>query len=173
MTINLNITGAKLAKLFLLAFIFLSFKNKHPFYLSVAELTYNAKSQTLQASVKLFTNDIEDALKKIYKQPVDLINGKDKEAINKLLLDYIQKRFLVKADGKTLTFNLIGFENEEEAVWVYLESKNLAAPKKLEVENTLLFDFLKSQINIVNCDVNGVTKSSKVINPKKSLFFEF
>jgi len=169
----LNIPNIKFVKVLLLAFVFLSFTSKHPFYLSVTDMKYNAKEKSLQTSVKLFTNDLEEALKKIYKQPVDLINVKDKEAINKLLDDYIKKHLSVKVGGKPQKLNFVGFEHEEEAIWIYLEYQNCPLPKKIEIENTLLYDFIKTQINIVNIEVNGLKKSSKVTNPEKSLIFEF
>ncbi len=160
------------ALIFLVPFIFFSFTIKHPFYLSVTDLKYDAKTKTLQTSVKLFTNDLEEALKKIYKRPVDLINGTDKEGINKLLLDYVQKHLSVKIGGKVQKFDFVGFEREEEAVWIYLECKNCPAPKKVEIENTLLYDYIRGQISIVNFEVNGLKKSSKATNPEKKIFFE-
>lgn len=127
----------------------------------------------MQISVKLFTNDAEEALKKIYLKPIDLINGKDKEGIQKILEDYIQKHLMIKPDGKILTFKIIGYEKEEEATWIYLEAKNCPEFNKIEIENTLLYDYLKSQINIVNFDENGIIKSSKVTNPEKNITFLF
>lgn len=173
MYFNKNSSATYLAKFLVIAFLFFSFKAKHPFYLSVSDLKYNAREKTMQAAVKLFTNDLEEALKKIYAKPVDLINGKDKQTINKLLADYIQKHFVLKVDSKAINFDLIGFEREEEAVWVYIEFKNCPPPKKVEIENSLLYDFIPSQINIVNLDVEGIKKSSKVTNPEKKLFFDF
>lgn len=168
-----NIAPTNLTKFLIIAFLFFSFKAKHPFYLSVSDLKYNAKEKTMQVAVKLFTSDLEEALKKIYAKPVDLINGKDKQAINKLLTDYIQKHFVLKVGGKTLKFDFIGFEQEEEAVWVYIEYKNCPKPKKVEIENSLLYDFIQTQINIVNLEVEGIKKSSKVTNPEKKLSFDF
>ena len=162
-----------MAKVLLMALICISFTNKHPFYLSVTEMNYNAKEKSIQTSVKLFTNDLEDALKKIYKQPVDLINGKDKDAINKMLNEYIQKHLTLTMEEKLQKFDFVGFEHEEEAVWIYIEYKNCPKPKKVIIENTLLYDFISNQINIVNFDALSSKKNSKLTNPEKKIQFEF
>jgi len=164
-----------LLKTLLFILIFFSFTASHPFYLSVTELKYDSKEKTLQASVKLFINDFEEALKKIYKKPVDLINysKNDKEGINDLIKDYIQNHLSVSVNSKKQTFNLLGFEREAEAIWVYLEAKNCPSPKKVDVQTTLLYDFIKTQINIVSCGVNSISKSSKVTNPEKKISFQF
>ncbi|MGZ3920455.1 MAG: DUF6702 family protein [Bacteroidia bacterium] len=159
------------AKLIFVVFLFCSFS--HPFYLGVTDLKYNSKEKSVQGSVKLFTNDLEDALKKVYKVQIDLINGKDKNSLNKILNDYLKNHLKIKINSKPVTFDMIGFEHESEAVWMYVEILNAALPKKVEIENTLLYDQVKSQINIVHFEVNGNTKSSKVSNPDKNIVFEF
>jgi hypothetical protein len=150
-----------------------SFGLKHPFYLSVTDLKYNEKEKTLQASVKMFTNDLEDALKKIYKQKVDLLNGKDTSQLKTLLQDYVTKHLNVELDLKKVDLQIIGFEKEAEATWIYLESANCKIPSKIAVDNTLLYDYIPTQINIVSFDLNGKKQSSKVTNPEKSLSFDF
>jgi len=136
-------------------------------------MKYSDKEKSIQTSVKLFTNDLEDALKKISKQPVDLINGKDKEALNKLLNEYIQKRLSLKIEGETKKFSFIGFEHEAEAIWIYIEYPQNQAPKKVEIENTLLYDYISGQINLVHFELNGQKQSSKVTNPEKNILFNF
>jgi hypothetical protein len=153
--------------------LFSSFTFKHPFYLSVTDLKYNEAEKSLQGSVKLFTNDLEDALKRIYKVQIDLINGKDKASNTKILEDYIKKNLSVKTNSQAVKLTVIGYEQESEAVWIYLESGETSVPKKVEIENALLYDYLKSQINIVHCEVKGQSKSSKVTNPEKKIVFEF
>jgi hypothetical protein len=175
MKVDQNIRASKLAKVFLFACIFFSFTLKHPFYLSVTEIKFDSKTKTLQASVKLFINDCEEALKKIYKKPVDLINynKSDKAEIDSLLKNYIREHLSVKIEGKSQNLDLIGFEREEEAVWIYLESKNCPVPKKVEIENSLLYDFIKTQTNIVKFEINGQSQSSKATNPEKKIDFRF
>lgn len=146
---------------------------KHPFYLGVVDLKFNSKEQTIQGSVKLFTNDLESALKKLHKKPIDLINVSDKETVSKILFSYLKERLKFKINGKSLNYKLIGFEHEEEAIWMYIECDKSELPKKIEIENSLLYDYLKDQMNIVHIEVNDSKKSQKVSCPEKTLKFDF
>jgi hypothetical protein len=156
----------------LLIIIFL-FGFKHPFYLGVVDLKFNLNEKALQGSVKLFTNDFEASLKKLHKKPIDLINVKDKEATTKIVSDYLKGRLKIKVNDKELNYKLIGFENEAEAIWMYIEFEKSEVPKKIEIENALLYEHLKDQINIVHVEVNNSKKSLKVTNPEKNIKFVF
>ncbi len=160
-------------KFFLFVSLFSITAFKHPFYLGVVDLKYNPSEKSIQGSVKLFTNDFENALKKIYKQPIDLINSGNKEAIKKIIIDYITKHFYLKVNGELKTISIIGYEKEEEAIFTYIEIKNCAIPKTIDVENNLLYDYLKDQMNIVHFELNGIKKSVKVNNPEKKIVFTF
>ncbi len=168
-----TITTTKLGKVLILAtFIFLC-GFKHPFYLGVTDLKFNIKEKVLQGSVKLFVNDLEGALKKIHNKTIDLINVKNKDEINIILTDYLKKHLVLKINGKTSNYKLIGFEKEEEALWMYIEFEKSEIPKKIEVENSLLYDHLKDQMNITHIEVNNLKKSLKANNPEKTLQFQF
>jgi hypothetical protein len=160
-------------KFLVLASVFFLLAFKHPFYLGVIDLKYNDKEKSLQGSVKLFTNDLEGALKKSHKNTVDLINVKNKESVTTILYDYLKKHFELKVNDKKINYKLIGFEREEESVLMYLEFDKSETPKKVEVDNTLLYDHLKEQINIVEIEVNNSKKSLKCTNPEKNSKFEF
>jgi len=155
-----------------LLILFYSFK-KHPFYLSVTDLKYNPKERAFQGTVKLFTNDLETALKKIHSQTIDLINPKDTLKTQKLLEDYLKKRFSIKVNTVQKNYELLGFEREQEVVWLYVELKNCPEPKKIEIENSLLYDYIKDQTNIMHLEVKGEKKSLKVNYPEKRATFEF
>jgi len=154
-----------------LLFIFNAFG--HPFYLSVTELNYNQKARSLQGSVKIFTNDLEDALRKLNNKPVDLINGKDVAANSIILHDYLRSRLKVWINGAEKVYDFVGYEHENEAIWIYLEVKNCEVPKNIKIANTILYDYLNGQSNIVHVEVNGNSHSSKVNYPDNQLNFDF
>jgi hypothetical protein len=163
----------KMRTVLILCGLFFALAFKHPFYLSVTDLKYNAKEKALQGSVKLFVNDIEGVLKKLNGKTVDLIHPKDSIQAKLLLAAYLKKHLSITINTKALNYTLLGFEREEEAIWAYIEIKNCPLPKKVVVENSLLYDHLSGQSNIVHLEVNGEKKSGKVDNPEKLLLFEF
>lgn len=162
--------------LFLLAIIivFSSFNSiKHPFYISVIDIKHDAKSHNLNISVKLFTNDIENALKKTTAKSIDVLNPKNKQEMEIELMNYIKQRFSIDVNLKPTKLDFIGYEKEEDAIWVYLEVKKVIQPKTLKINTRLLYDFLPLQTNIVHVEINGVKKSSKVTNPDSIIELKF
>ncbi len=139
----------------------------HPFYLGVTHFKLNSKSNTLETSVKLFTNDFEASLKKLNGKTVDLINGSNKEEINKLINKYLQAHLIIKVNGKNAAFDYIGFEIEKDVTWIYIEYKKIKSLKSLDIENTLLYDSFDKQTNIIRVETAAGEQSSKISCPEK------
>lgn len=148
-------------------------KVPHPFHVSVAEINHNAKDKTLEISCKIFTDDFEDALTKKYKANVDLVQPKDKPAMDKLVSDYISNHLSIKADDKNAVMNYIGFEVENEAVYVYLQVNDVPVLKKASVTDTILHDLFTDQTEIIHVIVNGNRKSMKIDYPVSQALFQF
>jgi hypothetical protein len=145
----------------------------HPFYVSVTEINHNAQEKALEISCKTFTDDLEKAIEKSANLKIDLINIKDKVAAEKAITDYFRKHLILKADGKVLQLELIGFERESEAVWSYFQVTNIVAVKKLDINNNILFEASNDQINLLHVTVNGNRKSTKLDFPNTHAAFEF
>ena len=146
---------------------------KHPFYVSVTEISHNAGEKSLEISCKLFADDLEDVLKRNYKKPVDFTDTKQQNAWDALVRDYISRNLKLMADGKALPLQYVGFEKDKESVYCYFEAGGQAAPKKLDVSNSILQDFTDKQINIMHVTVNGNRKSHKLDYPVKEASFSF
>ena len=149
------------------------YSKKHPFYISVTDIKHDSKTHNLNVSIKLFTNDIENALKKTTSKSIDLLNPKSKPEMEIELFNYIKQRFSVTINLKPTKLNFIGYEKEEDAIWIYLEIKKVIQPKTLKINTRLLYDFLPLQTNIVHVEINGIKKSSKVTNPDNIIEFKF
>lgn len=145
----------------------------HPIFVSVTTIEHNASAKTLEISCKIFTDDLETTLRKKYNTKVDLLDVKFAPAMNKLVNDYIQKHLMVKADGKTVVLNFIGFEQQEEGIITYFEVKNISKLTKLEVVDTILYDEKPQQLQIIHVTVKGERKSSRLNNPDATASFVF
>jgi hypothetical protein len=146
---------------------------KHPFFISVTEIEHNAKEKTLEVSCKIFTDDFEKTLRKNYTGTVDLINVKDKAAMDKMVSGYILRHISIKADDKAVSMKFIGFERQEDAVYAYFEVDNIVSVNKLAVTDNLLYDYKKEQVNIIHAIVGGTRKSTKLNNPDDNWGCEF
>ncbi|MFZ1370441.1 MAG: DUF6702 family protein [Ferruginibacter sp.] len=145
----------------------------HPIYVSVTEIEHNARDRNLEISCKIFTDDFETVLRQTYKTQVDLLQPKDKAAMNKLVSDYVQKHLLIMADGKRVPLHFLGYEQDEEGITSYYQANPVATVKKLEVTDNILFEYKKEQINIIHVSVDGKQKSTKLLNPDAKALFEF
>lgn len=145
----------------------------HPFYVSVMEINHNAKDKSLEVSCKVFADDLEEVLKKNYKQAADLSNGKQQAQNDKLVSDYFLKHFSLSTDGKTATVQYIGYEKIKESIYCYFEVPNIASLKKLDLTNSILQDLNTDQINIMHVQINGSRKSYKLDYPNKHASFNF
>lgn len=145
----------------------------HPFYISVTEINHNAKDKTLEISCKMFAEDLEQTLEKNYKTQLDFSAEKDKAAFDKLINDYVSKHLSVAVDGRPVRLTYIGFEQEKESAYGYFQIDNVASLKKLDISNSILFDFTEEEINIVHAVVNGKRQSTKLNYPEKQASFQF
>ena len=150
-----------------------SAKKFHPFFVSVTEIQHNAEEKTLEVSCKIFTDDFEKALRQAYKTNVDLLNGKDKLATNKLINEYLKKHLQITVDGKLLQLQFVGYEKEEEAIWSHFQVNDITSVKKIEIMDDILFEYKKEQVNLLHVKVNGSRKSTKLNNPESKVVFEW
>lgn len=144
----------------------------HPFYLSVTEIKYNEKNKTAEIACKIFVNDLEEALKKTTGKSVDLLNAQNKVINQNLIKEYITQRLIIKINGQAKKYEMIGFEREEDAIWSYFEVTNCELPKSIEVDNKILYDQIKEQINLVRVEIGKYNQSSKVTNPDYRIEFK-
>lgn len=169
-----KITPAVIFVVLMIGLAFLSsFKSsKHPYYLSVVDIKYKAPS--VEISVRMFTNDLEEALLKTTSSKMDLINPSDKSVTDSILSNYIKQRLHISISAKSKILSYIGFEKEEDSIWSYFEIKNIKSPpKQIGVNAKILYDSFPSETIIIHCEVNGVKKSSKVVNPESNVNFNF
>jgi hypothetical protein len=146
---------------------------RHPFHLSSTELNYNAKEATVELSCRVFTDDLEAALAKNFKIKADLSAESQHKTMDVFVKRYALANLALKGNSKPLALNYLGFEKDNEAVIIYLESVQIKGLKKLETTNSILYDQYDDQSNIIHVTNNGKRKSSKLDYPEKKLVTEF
>lgn len=145
----------------------------HPFHVSVIEVTHNIPEKSLEISCKIFTDDFEKVLAKNYKAKVDLINPPNKSAMDSLVKKYLFSHLVIKVNGKPVTLSYVGFENENEAVYGYIEVVNVPAVSKADISTNIMYDQFDDQMNILHVIVGGNRKSTRLSYPEKEASFSF
>lgn len=137
----------------------------HPFHVSVIEINHNAADKTLEISCKIFTDDFEKILAKNYKTKVDLINPSDKAPMDSLVKKYILSHLVISANGKPVSLHYLGFENDQEAAYGYIEVEDIPVLNKINISTNIMYDQFEDQVNIMHVMVNGNRKSTKLNFP--------
>ena len=147
---------------------------RHPLFVSVTEMNYNAAEKSVEISCKLFTDDFEKTLTNISHTKVDLTTPVNKGEADKMVAAYIKSHLQLKLDNKAVTLEFVGFEKENDAVWSYFEVKNITpAPKKIDVVNFILYESYDKQMNLMHVMVGGNRKSTRLNYPDKEASFQF
>lgn len=145
----------------------------HKFYLSLTEIRVDTKKQTLDVSCKIFTDDFEDLLLKKYGKKTDLSASTKNKEVQDLIIRYITENFKISVGGKSQKLNYVGYETDTDATWIYLETVSFKEKGKVNVTNTLLYDYLPEQTNLINFYWDDAEKSARLVNPEKDAEFSF
>jgi hypothetical protein len=146
---------------------------KHPLHVSTTEVNFNAKDKTLEVSCRIFSDDFEAVLAKLYKQKTDLSNPNMKSAMDDLVKKYLLSHLQLKANGKAVNMSYVGFEIDHEATNIYLEVEKISAIKSVEVSDTILYDMFDDQMSIVHVVKGTNRKSTKILYPEKKFTANF
>jgi len=156
-----NIMGAIITQLVFTAMVSVM----HPYFISMTEIEQDKTNNTLEMSVRIFTDDLEKTIRQTYTGKVDLLNKNEKANSEKLIQAYINKHLIIKADGKVLNFKFDGFESEEGSIWSYFEFDNIGSVKTLEITNTILYDYKEEQVNFMHIKAGDYDHTTKLDYP--------
>ncbi len=154
-------------------FMVLAFIPAHKYYFSLSEVRVDTQKKTLNVSCRMFTDDIQTALDNIYHKKIDLANSKENKEVQNLVNKYVTDHFKITVAGKPLKLSFVGFENEDDATWCYLEAPQFSQKGKITIIDDLLFNLFPDQTNIIQFYWDKINKSQKLINPEKEAMFEF
>jgi len=121
----------------------------HPYYVSTMEIDYRPDRSALQITIRVFTDDWQLMLNTDYDQ--DLRLDPDSDAAQTVIhsSDYLQKEIELKLNHNKVQPVFLGREYQDDQIVFYLEIKDVAEVKTLTVSNSILFEVLDGQQNIV------------------------
>ncbi len=146
----------------------------HPFHVSVTEINQNTAARTLEVQSKFFTDDFEATLKTVYNTKADLTEAALHEKMDTLVSRYLRSRLQLQINDKPVALQYLGFEQEKEAVYVYLEAVNIAASvQRVTCYSKLLYEQFADQVNIFHVTTAKGKKSTKLDNPAHLVQLDF
>ena len=145
--------------LLLAAFSFFSFTSFHKYYISVTQVEYVQKKQSVQIISRIFIDDLEKALRHNYDENITLGEDNEADSITGYIENYITKNLVVSINGKDAELQFIGKEYDGDIMRFYVEITDIQNVSSFEVSNKTLFDVCEDQQNIVKTKINGKQKS--------------
>ncbi len=144
----------------LLAALFVAISSSntlHKFYVSHYSVDY--KKESLQIVAKIFTDDMEKALQ--MKEPTLRIDEKqNKEILGKKIAAYFEKHLRFKDRDTNLKHQYVGYELENEVIYVYLEVPSLAIdPGFLTIYCDALLEVYPEQVNLFRVDCGSIQET--------------
>jgi len=132
----------------------------HKFYVSISEVNHNAENASLEISMKIFTDDLEDALEVGTSKKIWLGDPKrEVPETDSLLANYLERKLTFTVNGEAQTPLFIGKELEADVTWCYLEIKGVTNLKSIAIDNRLFLDLFDEQKNLIHIYANDKEKS--------------
>ncbi|MEO1999085.1 MAG: DUF6702 family protein [Planctomycetaceae bacterium] len=120
----------------------------HPFHVSLAEAEWNAKTGRLEVALKVHATDLEKALRRRTKKPVDLDKSPD---VDRLISAYLNHVFRVQSPkGQACTIKWVGKEVTLKSAWLYFELPLPQGIEGMRFSNQMFFELLSNQVNTIN-----------------------
>lgn len=141
--------------------ISLSAFTAHKYYISLTKVDYKKESETLQITMRIFIDDLEETINKTYTKKIELAIANESKEIDSLINLYINTRFSIKINDKTKTYHFLGKEYENDVVYLYLESVGIKNTTSIEIKNNMLMELFSKQKNIIKINI---------LNTKKTFF---
>lgn len=158
---------------FLLILCSLSSSIGHPFYLGITTIAHKKQEKTIQISISLFHDDLEQALNKYSSKKLHILSKIDKTALDLAIAAYVQENLKVQLEKKAAKMQYLGYQIDGEAAWIYFEIPQVSKIKNITVYNSLLTREFKEQGNIVHVESNGKKQSTRLTANKVTAFFSF
>ncbi|MEO7524080.1 MAG: DUF6702 family protein [Ferruginibacter sp.] len=145
----------------------------HPIYVSVTEIEYTDQEARLEVSCKMFTDDFEKALRTAYQTHIDLLKPSEKEAMNKLVSDYVEKHLQISINEQKQKLEFLGFEQIEDGIYSFYQVNDVAGIKNITVRDDILYEYQTQQVSLVHITVNGKRQSTRLTNPETKVSADF
>ncbi|MAP79756.1 MAG: hypothetical protein CL526_01585 [Aequorivita sp.] len=151
----------KYFKLLLLVMVFplLSGASAHKFYVSITKIDFVEKQGSLQITLKIFTDDIEDALQANYNPSLILKRKNEAPAVDASLENYLLQKLKIVVNDREVKLNYLGKEYETDMLVAYIEVAGIKELNTVTVENKILMEIFSDQQNIIHVKTPSIRRS--------------
>lgn len=131
----------------------------HPFYVSVCQIDYNADTEALEISFRIFTDDLEQALESMGTERLRLGTEREFEKADLYIGRYLNRHVEIEINGQRVMAAFLGKEVDSDATWCFVEIEKTPVIRSMTMTNTLLLEAFEDQVNLVHINAAGQKKS--------------
>lgn len=146
-------------------------ENVHAFHISKTDMTFQPAQKSVQMTMHIFIDDLEKGLEQQGQSKLFVGTEREEKNVNNLILNYLQKNFSVQVNGKKVAYEWVGKEatKDKQALWIYLEIKNIRDVRNISVENKVLTEVFDDQKNIVQVNIPSKKQGYFLLNKSKPM----
>ncbi len=131
----------------------------HKYYISLIKIEYKKEDQSVQITMRIFIDDLQEAINKTYTKNFELGVADKENNIDSLIHNYIQDNFTIKINSQSKECQFLGKEYENDVIFLYLEVESIKKIQHVEIKNSMLMSVFPEQKNIVKLNINNRKKT--------------
>ncbi len=132
----------------------------HKFYVSVTQIEYVEKQQSVQIISRIFIDDLERDLQNHYDKNITLAVPNESNKVNTFLAAYLQQNIIVKINNQACVIKFLGKVYDGDIAKCYLEIEQVSNINTINISNSILFSLFSEQKNIVKTRIYAKDKST-------------
>jgi len=130
----------------------------HKVHISVTNLEFNQPKQTVEIVIRVFTDDLENALSRSGSRTVkiDPASAGKNRRVGDLVMAYLRSNFELKNKaGRPVTLSWNGIEGQVDMFWLYVKGRMPGGLEGAQMRNKIFCELFDDQVNIVNAKQQG------------------
>lgn len=131
----------------------------HPFYISICQIDHNPDTRALEIAVRIFTDDLEQALESMGTDRLHLGTEREAEKADLYIGRYLAQQVVLEINGIRTEAVYLGKEVDDDGTWCFVEIGDIPELKTMTMTNTLLLETFEDQVNLVHVKAHDQKKS--------------
>ena len=130
----------------------------HVFYVSIARVKWNADDARLDISVRVFTDDLEEAIVAKGGPRLRLWTVQAHADRDRHVSEYLASRLAFRVNGVDRQLTYAGMEDALDATACLVQITGVDRVETIEVENRILIEMFDTQANVMRFEIGGEKK---------------
>mgnify|MGYP004182623689 FL=1 len=152
-----------------------AFAPLHDFHFSRTDFRWNPETRTVQTTLRVFTDDLEEALRNHHElgseTKIWLGDAQEWAGADSSIVAWLNSNLTLSLGGTALTWTWVGKEVELDISYLYLESAPIQGQGATwHISNRVFFNEFYDQVNEVH--IHGVTADGESVDRREMLNWE-